>query len=124
MAKLEEDKPKLNITSEDAQICEAFAVTVFNRADKQDRAGHADMNTVKAFYVATVFIDVRTPLILMQSRAECQSLTFIDNSCFWRRRIMQTKAHLSEMHMWHVDRPWQMHVILPACVNDIMSGPN
>ena len=80
MAKLEEDKPKLIITSEDAQICEAFAVTVFNRADKQDRSGNADINTVKAFYVATVFIDVRTRLTLMhpvpcpESRAELLEL--------------------------------------------------
>jgi len=60
MTRLEEDKPKLNIVSkrEDGQECEAFAVTVFNRADKQDRSGKANLNTVKAFYVASVFIDV------------------------------------------------------------------
>ncbi len=58
MEKLEQDKPKLNITKEDAQECEAFAVTVFNRADRQDRAGKAGPTTVKAFYVATIFIEV------------------------------------------------------------------
>lgn len=58
MEKLEQDKPKLNITRDDAQECEAFAITVFNRADRQDRSGKADLRTVKAFYVATLFIDV------------------------------------------------------------------
>lgn len=59
MEKLEQDKPRLNITKEDAQECEAFAVTVFNRADRQDRAGKAGPTTVKAFYVATIFIEVQ-----------------------------------------------------------------
>ena len=58
MEKLEQDKPKLNITAEDAQECESFAVTVFSRADRQDRAGKAGLTTVKALYVATIFIEV------------------------------------------------------------------
>lgn len=59
MDKLQHDKSKLKVTDEDAQECEAFAVTVFNRADRQDRAGKAGPTTIKAFYVATIFIEVQ-----------------------------------------------------------------
>ena len=59
IAKLEKDKPSINIQPEDAQYCESFAVTIFNRADKMDRAGRADKNTVITFYAASVFIEVR-----------------------------------------------------------------
>lgn len=58
MDKLEQDNKNLTVSDTDAQHCEAFAMQVFSRADKQDRSGKADHNTVRAFYVATIFIDV------------------------------------------------------------------
>ena len=60
MSKLEQDNKKITLSDQDKDHCEAFAVNVFNRADKQDRSGKADLKTVKAFYVATVFMDVST----------------------------------------------------------------
>ena len=118
MAKLEEDKPKLNITSEDAQICEAFAVTVFNRADKQDRSGHADLNTVKAFYVATVFIDVRTgssPCIqfpIQKLVESCKNSRLLDSSCLW----CGPKQKHCDIMIWNVNPQWQWPVTCqPVC---------
>ena len=60
MAKLEVDKSRANLNpSEDAAYCESFACTIFERADKIDRAGRADKNTAMTFYAASVFIEVR-----------------------------------------------------------------
>ncbi len=59
LAKLEKDKPSLNIGPEDQAYCENFALTVFSRADKVDRAEKADRTTAKAFYAASIFIEVR-----------------------------------------------------------------
>eukprot|EP00959_Pyramimonas_sp_CCMP1952_P104319 2180245-Pyramimonas_sp.AAC.2 len=36
-----------------------FAVKIFNNADKQDRAGRATADTAKAYYAASIFIEVR-----------------------------------------------------------------
>lgn len=58
MEKLENDKPSIRVSDEDAAICEAFAIKVFKMADNQDREGKADAKTVKAFYAASIFIDV------------------------------------------------------------------
>ena len=60
MAKLEADKPRANLNPpEDAAYCENFACTIFERADKVDRAGRGDKNTAMTFYAASVFIEVR-----------------------------------------------------------------
>lgn len=67
MSKLEQDNKKLTLSETDRDHCEAFAVNVFNRADKQDRSGKADHNTVRAFYVATVFIQVSPNLTCSSS---------------------------------------------------------
>lgn len=59
MAKLEADKPRANLNpADDAAYCENFACTIFERADKVDRAGRADKNTAMTFYAASVFIEV------------------------------------------------------------------
>ena len=58
LAKLEKDKPSINIGEDDKLHCENFAVRVFTRADKADRAGRADKNTATTYYAASIFIEV------------------------------------------------------------------
>ncbi|BDA46061.1 probable vacuolar protein sorting-associated protein VTA1 homolog at N-terminal half [Coccomyxa sp. Obi] len=58
LAKLEKDKPFINSGPDDQQYCENFAVKVFNRADKVDRAGRADKSTATTYYAASVFIEI------------------------------------------------------------------
>lgn len=60
MAKLEADKKRITLgdKSEDSAYCENFACTIFERADRADRAGKGDKNTAMTFYAASVFIDV------------------------------------------------------------------
>lgn len=58
LAKLEKDKPAINSGPDDHQYCENFAVKVFNRADKVDRAGRADKGTATTYYAASVFLEV------------------------------------------------------------------
>ena len=61
MTKLEQAKAEgLELGDEDSVHVEGFAVGVFARADKADRAGVADLNTAKAFYAASVFLEVCT----------------------------------------------------------------
>ncbi len=61
LAKLEKDKPAISAGPDDQQYCENFAVKVFNRADKVDRAGRADKGTATTYYAASVFIEVCPP---------------------------------------------------------------
>lgn len=64
-AQCERDKPQIQPNAEsDRLYCENFALNVFRRADKVDRAGRADMNTCKAFYAAAIFLQVRTIIVL------------------------------------------------------------
>jgi len=60
MGQLERDKPQVDLGDKaaDREHCEAFAVNIFNRADRADREGKADQATAKAFYAASIFIDV------------------------------------------------------------------
>ncbi len=57
LAKLEKDKPSINLGADDKLHCENFAVRVFTRADKIDRAGRADKTTATTYYAASVFIE-------------------------------------------------------------------
>ena len=57
LAKLEKDKPSVNLGADDKLHCENFAVRVFTRADKIDRAGRADKTTATTYYAASVFIE-------------------------------------------------------------------
>lgn len=59
LAKLEKDKATVNCGPGDQQYCENFAVGVFNRADRVDRAGRADKNTSMTYYAASIFMEVR-----------------------------------------------------------------
>ena len=58
LAKLEKDKPTLELGPDDRQQCENFAFGVFGRADKVDRAGRADRTTAMTFYAASIFFEV------------------------------------------------------------------
>ncbi|PPS17636.1 hypothetical protein GOBAR_AA02934 [Gossypium barbadense] len=58
MKQLEKDKKSLTLGSEDNLYLEGFAVNVFAKADKQDRAGQADLNTAKTFYAASIFFEI------------------------------------------------------------------
>ncbi|OWM81325.1 hypothetical protein CDL15_Pgr007363 [Punica granatum] len=55
---LEKDKKSLNLGPEDSLHLEGFALNVFAKADKQDRAGRADLNTAKTFYAASIFFEI------------------------------------------------------------------
>lgn len=57
----EKDKPKVQPNeASDKEYCKNFALTVFSRADKLDRAKRADINTAKCFYAAAIFLQVNT----------------------------------------------------------------
>ncbi|XP_062077568.1 protein HOMOLOG OF MAMMALIAN LYST-INTERACTING PROTEIN 5 isoform X2 [Humulus lupulus] len=53
-----EDKKSLKLGSEDSLYLEGFASNVFAKADKQDRAGRADLGTAKTFYAASIFFEI------------------------------------------------------------------
>ncbi|XP_048129893.1 protein HOMOLOG OF MAMMALIAN LYST-INTERACTING PROTEIN 5 isoform X2 [Rhodamnia argentea] len=55
---LEKDKKSLTLGPEDNLYLEGFALNVFGKADKQDRAGRADLNTAKTFYAASIFFEI------------------------------------------------------------------
>ncbi|KAG9445291.1 hypothetical protein H6P81_016631 [Aristolochia fimbriata] len=55
---LEKDKKSLKLGPEDNLYLEGFALNVFLKADKQDRAGRADLNTDKTFYAASIFLEI------------------------------------------------------------------
>ncbi|KAK9084727.1 hypothetical protein Sjap_025138 [Stephania japonica] len=55
---LEKDKKSLKLGSDDNLYVEGFASNVFAKADKQDRAGRADINTAKTFYAASIFFEI------------------------------------------------------------------
>ncbi|KAJ7963718.1 Protein-like OF MAMMALIAN LYST-INTERACTING PROTEIN 5 [Quillaja saponaria] len=55
---LEKDKKSLKLVPEDSLYLEGFALNVFSKADKQDRAGRADLNTAKTFYAASIFFEI------------------------------------------------------------------
>lgn len=55
---LEKDKKSLQLSPDDNMYVEGFALNVFAKADKQDRADRADMNTAKTFYAASIFIEI------------------------------------------------------------------
>ena len=55
----EKDKPLVQPNeAADKEYVKNFAITVFNRADKLDRAKRADINTAKCFYAAAIFLQV------------------------------------------------------------------
>ena len=58
MKQLEKDKKSIQIGPEDNLYIEGFALNVFGKADKQDRAGRADLNTAKTFYAASIFFEI------------------------------------------------------------------
>ncbi|KAL3685758.1 hypothetical protein R1sor_003780 [Riccia sorocarpa] len=58
MSQLEKDKKVIKLGPEDNLYLEGFASSVFAKADKQDRAGRADLNTAKTFYAASIFFEV------------------------------------------------------------------
>ncbi|KAE8733999.1 LYST-INTERACTING PROTEIN 5 [Hibiscus syriacus] len=58
MNQLEKDKKTVKLGPEDNLHLEGFALNVFSKADKQDRAGRADLNAAKTFYAASIFFDI------------------------------------------------------------------
>ncbi len=60
ISKLEKDRKALNSLDKatDPLYCENFALRVFARGDKSDRAGRYDKATAMAFYAASYFIEV------------------------------------------------------------------
>lgn len=58
MNQLEKDKKSLTLGPDDNLHLEGFALNVFAKADKQDRAGRADINTAKTFYAASIFFEI------------------------------------------------------------------
>ncbi|KAG0567209.1 hypothetical protein KC19_7G118600 [Ceratodon purpureus] len=58
MNQLEKDKKVVKLSADDNLYMEGFALRVFNKADKQDRAGRADLKTAMTFYAASIFFEV------------------------------------------------------------------
>ncbi|GFH32131.1 predicted protein, partial [Haematococcus lacustris] len=58
LASLEKSKLTLTLDQEsDRYHCESFALKIFSNADRTDRAGRADVNTAKAFFAASFFLE-------------------------------------------------------------------
>ncbi|XP_078165747.1 hydroxyproline-rich glycoprotein family protein isoform X2 [Carex rostrata] len=70
MNQLEKDKKTLNLAPDDNLYLEGFASNVFAKADKQDRAGRADLNTAKTFYAASIFFEILTQFGEVQPELE------------------------------------------------------
>ncbi|KAJ9531220.1 hypothetical protein QJQ45_006662 [Haematococcus lacustris] len=59
LASLEKSKLTLTLDQEsDRYHCESFALKIFSNADRTDRAGRADVNTAKAFFAASFFLEI------------------------------------------------------------------
>ncbi|XP_073141641.1 protein HOMOLOG OF MAMMALIAN LYST-INTERACTING PROTEIN 5 [Henckelia pumila] len=58
MKQLEKDKKSLTLGPDDQLHVEGFGLNVFAKADKQDRANRADLNTAKTFYAASIFFEI------------------------------------------------------------------
>ncbi|KAM7250859.1 hypothetical protein ACFE04_022742 [Oxalis oulophora] len=58
MNQLEKDKKSITLSPDDGLHLEGFALNVFAKADKQDRAGRADLSTAKTFYAASIFFEI------------------------------------------------------------------
>merc|ERR1719248_397988 len=59
LGKLEAAKEVLELEEEaDRMHCEGFAMSIFEKADRADRAGAASLGTAKAFYASSVFMEV------------------------------------------------------------------
>ncbi|BAF19390.1 protein HOMOLOG OF MAMMALIAN LYST-INTERACTING PROTEIN 5 [Oryza sativa Japonica Group] len=70
MNQLEKDKKSLTLGSDDHLHVEGFALNVFAKADKQDRAGRADINTAKTFYAASIFFEILNQFGELQTDVE------------------------------------------------------
>ncbi|XP_031286603.1 protein HOMOLOG OF MAMMALIAN LYST-INTERACTING PROTEIN 5 isoform X2 [Pistacia vera] len=70
MNQLEKDKKSLKLGPEDNLYLEGFALNVFAKADKQDRAGRADLNTAKTFYAASIFFEIINQFGVLQPDLE------------------------------------------------------
>lgn len=84
MSQLEKDKQKLALDPElDKPHLETFALKIFANADKVDRAGRANENTAKAFYAASIFMDVsdRSPHRAWCCCASCASAHAREQRC-------------------------------------------
>ncbi|KAK4278426.1 hypothetical protein QN277_016274 [Acacia crassicarpa] len=58
MNQLEKDKKSIKLEPDDSLHLEGFALNVFAKADKQDRAGRSDLSTAKTFYAASIFFEI------------------------------------------------------------------
>ena len=70
LSKLEKEKTTITLGDGDSQYCENFAITVFTRADRVDRAGRADKNTAMTFYAASIFFEVATCHVFLMKTAQ------------------------------------------------------
>ncbi|XP_027331412.1 protein HOMOLOG OF MAMMALIAN LYST-INTERACTING PROTEIN 5 [Abrus precatorius] len=70
MKQLEKDKKSIQLGPEDNLYLEGFALNVFGKADKQDRAGRADLNTAKTFYAASIFFEILNQFGVIQPDLE------------------------------------------------------
>ncbi|XP_057811323.1 protein HOMOLOG OF MAMMALIAN LYST-INTERACTING PROTEIN 5-like [Salvia miltiorrhiza] len=52
------DRKSLKWGPDDYLHVEGFALNLFSKADKQDRAGRADLNTAKTFYAASICFEI------------------------------------------------------------------
>ena len=52
-----QDKKVVKLSADDNLYMEGFALRVFNKADKQDRAGRADLYVSRPFSLASCFLE-------------------------------------------------------------------
>ncbi|MCO5605943.1 hypothetical protein L7F22_060129 [Adiantum nelumboides] len=55
---LAKDTKSIQLSSKDSLYIENFAMSMFMRADKQERCGNVEMRTAKTFYAASLFFEI------------------------------------------------------------------
>uniref|UniRef100_A0A383WE14 Vta1/callose synthase N-terminal domain-containing protein n=1 Tax=Tetradesmus obliquus TaxID=3088 RepID=A0A383WE14_TETOB len=93
----EKDKPAVKPDEEaDRAYCENFALNVFRRADRVDRAARADMNTCKAYYAAAIFLQVLEQFLKPGEEMEYDAPDLLEKTRYALWRAAEIRKALRE----------------------------
>ncbi|KAG5235154.1 hydroxyproline-rich glycoprotein [Salix suchowensis] len=98
MKQLEKDKKSLKLGPEDNLYLEGFALNVFGKADKQDRAGRADLSTAKTFYAASIFFEIITQFGELQPDLEQKQKYAVWKAADIRKDLGRSESAASNAH--------------------------
>ncbi|KAK1296190.1 hypothetical protein QJS10_CPB15g01511 [Acorus calamus] len=101
MNQLEKDKKSLKLGNEDYLYVEGFALNVFSKADKQDRAGRADLNTAKTFYAASIFFEILYQFGELQPDIEQKQKYAVWKAADIRKALKEGRKPVPETSLMH-----------------------